>query len=323
MSAVSVVVVSHNSERWLGRCLEGAAGQGQEIVVVDNASSDGGVALVRSRFPDVRLVQLDQNLGYGVANNIGVEGTQSPYVLLLNPDAWPVDDALERLVAAAESLPTAAIIGPRLVRPDGGQEASVRGFPTVWRIMTVFLFIRWLAPWSRTFNAFYGAGVGRSQAEVDWVIGAVMLVRRDAFDQVGGFDPSFFMYAEEIDLAYRLSQHGWKTVYHPAAEFVHVGGGSSESPRAELLRELLRSLIRYLDKHHGAATARRARRWLLASMRLRSLVLTGERRRAAAQAARWLADHDLASILAPREPRSADPTAESPPPPRSTERPRS
>jgi len=298
VSSVSVVVVSYNSGRHLERCLASVEGQGYEIVVVDNASEEGDVDLVRRRFPGVRVIELDRNIGYGAANNVGFDHTASDYVLVMNPDSAAVGEAVKRLVRVGEVSPSAAIVGPRLVRPDGTHEQSVRGFPTVWRLATEFLFLRWLAPRSRAFNAFYGAGAGIEGGNVDWVMGAAMLVRRAAFDDVSGFDPSYFMYAEEVDLAYRLHRQGWDVLYEPSAVFVHVGGGSGGTRPGRLLCELLRSHIRFLHSHRGPVAARRGLWLLLASMRLRAVVLTGERRRAASEAAKWLSQHDVESLLA-------------------------
>lgn len=299
MGEVSVVVVSYNSERHLERCLEGVVGHGYEVVVVDNASRDGSVDLVRRRFPDVRVVQLDQNLGYGGANNVGFRVTSGRYVLVLNPDAWPLGKAIGRLVEAAEVSPWAGIVGPRLVSETGAQLESVRGFPTVWRLATEYLFLRWLAPRSRRLNAFYGAGMDtRKRGEVEWVVGAAMLLRREAVEEVEGFDTSFFMYDEEVDLAFRLRQRGWDVLYYPHAEFVHVGGGSTRQRPCEMYREQLRSHLRFLDKHHGRESAERGLRLLRNAMRLRTLVLWGQRRRLSADAARWLAEFDVEELVA-------------------------
>ena len=294
---LSIVVVAHNNERELERCLEGVAGWGHEVVVVDNASEDGSVELVRERFPDVTVIEAGRNLGYGAANNIGFAHTSGDLVLVLNPDAWPLGKGVERLVEAARAAPWAAIVGPRLVTESGRREQSVRGFPTVWRLATEFLFLRWLAPRSKLLNAFYGAGVPDAHGPVEWVMGAVMLVRRDAFEEIGGFDPSFFMYAEEVDLAYRLRGRGWGVLYAPHAEFVHLGGSSTPSPATSLLCELLRSHVRFLAKHHGPGAARRGRAMLMTAMRLRARIFGGARGEAAAHAARWLAEQDVASLL--------------------------
>jgi GT2 family glycosyltransferase len=310
MQNLSVVVVTYNSSRWLERCLESVTGRGHEVVVVDNASTDGSPELVRRRFPEVRVVELDRNLGYGGANNVGFQVTEGEYVLVLNPDAWALDGAVQRLLQAADAAPWAALVGPRLLRPDGTREQSVRGFPTVWRLATEYLFLRWLAPSSRTLNAFYGAGTADVHAAVEWIVGAVMLVRRAAFEEVGGFDPSFFMYDDEVDLAYRLRERNWEVMYYPLAEFVHVGGASTDERPDVLLCEQLRSHVRFLAKHHGEEEAHRGRKLLLASMQLRAGLLGGERRRAAAAAARWLKANDVASLLASSAPPRPAPPVE-------------
>src|SRR5262245_25154488 len=152
---VAVVVVTYDALPWVERCLESVAGS--PTVVVDNGSSDGTVDLVRERFPDVRLVQ-SENRGLGAGWNVGIRSTESRYVLLLNADAWFVHDGLERLVEFADGQPRAAVVGPRLLDPDGTLQRSVRGFPTIWRLATEYFFLRKLAPRSRALNAFYGGG---------------------------------------------------------------------------------------------------------------------------------------------------------------------
>jgi len=127
--SVSVVVVTYNSEQHIETCLSHLEGRGHEVVVVDNASSDGTVELVRRRFPDVRVIPLEENIGYGAANNVGIDATTGPYVLVLNPDAWPLGDAIERLVDAAEASPHAAIVAPRLLDELGTHSPRCGAFP--------------------------------------------------------------------------------------------------------------------------------------------------------------------------------------------------
>ena len=206
---VSVIVASHNTRAYLERCLR-LLGESHEVIVVDTLSSDGSQALVRDRFPHARLVELDENPGYGGALNRGIVLASGRYLLLMNGDAWPQEGAVERLVAFAESEPRAGVVGPRLVNPDGTLQPSVRGFPTLWRLATEYLFLRWLAPRSRLLNAFYGAGFDhRSQRDAEFLVGAVLLVRRETLDEVGGFDERFFMFNEEVDLCYRVRAAGW------------------------------------------------------------------------------------------------------------------
>lgn len=286
---VSVVIVSYNARELLARSVASVAGGPHEVVVVDNASRDGSPELVRERFPGVRLVELPRNLGFGTANNVGMELASGRYALLLNSDAWPVEDAVERLVAFADRRPRAGIVGPRLLNPDGTLQRSVRGFPTLWRLVTEYFFLRKLAPGSRLLNGFYGAGFDhRSERDAEFLMGAVLLVRREALDEVGGFDPSFFLFSEETDLCYRLRRAGWTVTFTPAAEFVHVGGASTGPEWGRMYREQLRGHLRFLAKHRGRRQAEWARRLLVASLRLRALGFPGERGRTYGEAADWL-----------------------------------
>ena len=294
---VSVIIVSYNAREHLERCLTSVA-EGHEIVVVDNASTDGSGELVRERFPEVRLVELAENRGFGAANNEGMKAASGRYFLLLNSDAWPVGDAIERLVSFADASPRAGVVGPRLRNPDGTLQRSVRGFPTRWRIATEYFFLRKLAPRSRALNAFYGAGFDHgSVREAEFLMGAVLLVRRQAVDEVGGFDESFFMFSEEVDLCYRMRAAGWSVVFYPGAEFVHVGGASTRVEWGRMYREQLRGHLRFLAKHEGFEQAEQARRVLVAALRVRGFVFRGERGRTYREAGRWLASGDARALL--------------------------
>jgi N-acetylglucosaminyl-diphospho-decaprenol L-rhamnosyltransferase len=295
MPDASVVVVTYNSAAWIERCLESV--RGLETIVVDNGSTDGTVALVRERFPAVRLLA-QENAGMGGGNNAGMRIASGRYFLLLNSDAWVVGDAVAQLVAFADEHPEAAVVGPRLLNPDGSLQRSARAFPTLWRLATEYLFLRKLAPRSRTLNRFYEGGFDHDVVrEVDWLFGACLLVRRDAADEVGLFDEDFFMFSEETDWCYRFRQAGWKVYFFPGAEVVHVGGGSHGGG---LFAENVRGQLRFLAKHRGAREAERARRLLLAGVRLRLLLFRGERARSYREAARWLASGNAASLLRSR-----------------------
>ena len=299
MPRVSAVVVSFNARADLERCLRSIADAVDEIVVVDAASSDGGVELVRERFPAAHVIELAENRGFGSAMNVGVAATQGDYLLLMNPDAWAVENGVARLVECAEAEARAAVVGPRLSNPDGTLQRSVRGFPTPWRLATEYFFLRWLAPRSRVMNAFYGAGFDhRSQRRAEFLVGAVLLVRREAFVEVGGFDTDFFMFNEEVDLCYRLTRRGWSVIFCPSAEFGHVGGASTKQVWERMYIEQLRSHLRFLTKHRGPGVAEGTRRMLVLAMRLRRLVFRGERRRLSAAGERWLASAPATSLIA-------------------------
>jgi N-acetylglucosaminyl-diphospho-decaprenol L-rhamnosyltransferase len=298
-SRVSVVVVTYDALPWVERCLESV--RGYETIVVDHGSTDGTVELVRERFPDARLIQ-QENLGLGAGSNAGMRVASGDYFLLLNSDAWAVGDAVERLAGFADEHPEAAVVGPRLSNPDGSLQPSVRGFPTIWRLSTEYLFLRKLAPRSRALNAFYGSGFAHDEVrEAEFLLGACLLVRREAADTVGLFDEDFFMFSEETDWCYRFRQTGWKVLFFPGAEFVHVGGATTRQNWGPMFREQVRGHLRFLAKHRGPKEAERARRLLLASLRLRSLLFRGERRRTYAEAARWLARAPARELLKSHE----------------------
>jgi N-acetylglucosaminyl-diphospho-decaprenol L-rhamnosyltransferase len=300
---VSLIVVSHNTRGHLERCLS-ELGRGHEVIVVDTGSTDGSQELVRDGFPHARLLTLAGNPGYGGASNAGIHLASGRQVLLMNADTWPLPHAVERLVEFAEGEPSAGIVGPRLLNPDRSVQPSVRGFPTLWRLATEYLFLRRVAPRSRALNAFYGSGFDHnSRRDADFVTGAVMLVRRQMLDEIGDFDTSFFMFNEEVDLCYRARQAGWRVLFWPGAEFVHVGGASTAAVWPRMYREQLRSHLRFLAKHHGVREAERARKLLAAAMRFRAHVFgilgRRERRALSRDAAAWLRSGDASSLLRP------------------------
>jgi N-acetylglucosaminyl-diphospho-decaprenol L-rhamnosyltransferase len=288
MSDVAIVVVTYNAQPWIGRCLESV--RGYETVVVDHGSSDGTPELVRERFPEVRVVE-QENRGVGAGWNRGMReaGARAAWFLLLNSDAWVLEDAVERLRAFGEERPLAAVAGPRLLNPDGTVQRSVRGFPTVWRLATEFFFLRKLAPRSQALNAFYAGSFGHDEArEVEWLMGACLLVRRAVVDEVGGLDEAFFMFNEESDWQYRMRRAGRQVWFCPEAEVVHVGGGSTKREWDRMFAEQVRSHVRFIRKHHGERAATVARILLVLSLRVRGVLFRGERGRIYREAAAGL-----------------------------------
>jgi len=289
---VACVVVTYDALPWIERCLESVAGI--ETVVVDNGSSDGTVDVVRERFPQVRVIE-SSNDGLAAGWNRGIAETGSEHVLVLNADAWLVEDALSRLVAAADRHPRAAAIGPKLLNPDGSLQRSVRGFPTTWRLATEYLYLRKLAPRSRSLNAFYGAGFDHeSERAVEWVMGACFLLRRNAYDEVGPFDERFFLFSEEVDWMRRATDRGWSVVFTPEARCVHVSGAAHGG---RLYRENVRGHLRYLSLHGRPGEAERARKMLRASLAVRGRIHRGERARFYRDAAAWLGSGDVDALL--------------------------
>jgi N-acetylglucosaminyl-diphospho-decaprenol L-rhamnosyltransferase len=286
MPELEAVVVTYNALPHLERCLESV--EQYQTVVVDHGSTDGTLELVRERFPRMRLVE-QENRGLGAGWNRGLRDTSAPFVLVLNSDAWLVDAAGERLLSFAEQHERAGFVAPRLLNPDGTLQPSVRAFPTPWRLATEYLFLRKLAPRSKALNSFYGAGFAHDETrEIDFAKAAAFLLRRAAFDEVGGFDEEFFLFSEETDWCYRARLQGWDSFFYPGAEVVHVGGASWRRESATLYREQVRGHLRFLAKHEGRRTADRARRVLLAGLRLRSVLFRGERGAVYRDTANWL-----------------------------------
>src|SRR3954454_6871677 len=290
-AGVTAIVVTFNAMPYIDRCLESV--RGHETIVVDHGSSDGTVELVRERFPEVRLIE-QENLGLGAGWNRGMREASGEWFLILNADAWMAEGATEKLAGFGDSRPDAAVIGPRMRYPDGRLQRSVRGFPTQWRLATEFLGLRKLGPRTNLFNSFYANGFAQDEIrELDFVMGACMLVRRAAVDEVGGLDEGYFLFSEEVDWMYRFRQAGWKVLFFPGAEAVHVLGASHGG---RLFRELVRGHVRFMTKHHGVRTGERTRRMLRASLLLRGALFRGERGPSYREAARWLGSGSAAEL---------------------------
>jgi N-acetylglucosaminyl-diphospho-decaprenol L-rhamnosyltransferase len=292
MNDVSTVVVTYNALPWLEQALESV--RAYETIVVDHGSTDGTVAFVRERFPDVAVLE-QENRGLAYGWNAGIARTAGRYVLLLNSDAWLDHGSLERLVAFADAHPEAAVVGPRLRYPDGRLQRSVRGYPTLWRLATEFFFLRKLAPRTELMNAFYAGSFDHASVhDAEVLMGAVWLVRRAAIDAVGPADDAFFLFSEETDWAYRFRQAGWRLLFDPGAGATHVYAASHQG---RLYVENLRGQLRFLRKHRGEQYAERARRLLLASLRLRAAILRGDRQRLAREGAQWLSSGRVGDLL--------------------------
>jgi N-acetylglucosaminyl-diphospho-decaprenol L-rhamnosyltransferase len=214
-----------------------------------------------STFPDAVVVALDANLGYGAAANHGLMRAAHDYVLVVNADVRAEPGAVAQLLDCAASLPRAAALGPQLVGLDGSPQVSAFRFPTIlWRGRPAVTSspMRWKATLPRSRRGIF-------------LVGAALLLRRERVLDVGGFDPAFFMYLEEVDLCYRLRRRGWSIEHCPQSRFVHVGGASTRADRAYFYREQLRSHLRYMRKHHGRAAAGASHVVLVAALAARTV----------------------------------------------------
>lgn len=235
-----------------------------EVIVVDNASADGSVGMVWRRFPWVRVLANQENLGFTRANNQGLAISRGRYLLFLNPDTEVARDALSIILRYAEDHPSVGIIGPQLCYGDGSLQSSRRRFPT---LATLFLESTLLQRWfpeNRILHRYYMLDRPDDvESSVDWVVGACMLVRQAVLDQIGGFDPGFFMYCEELDLCRRAKHAGWQVVYLPSAVVVHHEGKSSEQVVAARHIRFFTSRVRYVGKYHGQWAAAMVRSFVL------------------------------------------------------------
>jgi GT2 family glycosyltransferase len=255
---ISVLVVNHNVRELLLdtlNALENEVWPNLEVIVADNASADGSAAAVRCEFPSVRLLSLTENVGYGRANNVAFEQAKGDLVLLLNPDVTVTPGCLQHLVRFLENHPDAGAVGPRLVRQDGSPDlAARRSFPTPAASFYRVTALSRLFPGSARFNRYnLGALDPAREHEMDAGTGACLLIRREAIDRVGLFDPDFFMYGEDLDLCYRIRAAGWKVWYVPSAMAVHVKGTSTRQVPMRMQYEFHRAMWIYHRKHHASA----------------------------------------------------------------------
>lgn len=259
---ISILIVSYNTCAVLRECLQSVeASTGSltiETIVIDNASRDDSVAMVRKEFPSVKVIETGQNLGFGNANNRAYEEATGRYIILLNSDAFLFPDTLQLSIRKMEEDPRTGLASGRLVGRDGALQPSARMFPSP---LIQFLVMSGLArrfPRSRFFGQGDRTWADPMQpAEVDWVPGAYSIIRNDVLQKVGFFDPVFFLYYEEVDLCWRIQKAGYKIMYWPEIEVIHIGGESSRQVKtlemskggAQLILWRMRSTLLFYRKH--------------------------------------------------------------------------
>ncbi|RMD52092.1 MAG: glycosyltransferase family 2 protein [Candidatus Thermofonsia bacterium] len=266
---LSIIIVSWNVRELLRQCLlsirQNQGGLQVEIIVVDGASADGSAEMVREAFPDVVLIACQENVGFPRGNNLGIAAANGRYLLILNPDTEIVGDALPQMVAYMQAHPEVGVLGPQLLYPDGTIQSSRRRFPT---LTTAFFESTWLQPYApkAVLDHYYAADLPDDElAEVDWVMGAAMMLPADVVTAVGGMDPGYFMYSEELDWCRRIKAAGWRVIYFPQAKIIHHEGKSSEQAIAARHINFNRAKLRYYRKYHGRLAALLLRAFLLKS----------------------------------------------------------
>jgi GT2 family glycosyltransferase len=252
---VAVAVVSWNTRDLLRHCLRSLVDQSPaEVWVVDNASQDGSAEMVAQEFPSVRLVASERNLGFGPAVNLVASQTTAPWIAPANADVELRPSALRALLDAGERNPRAGILAPRLELPSGETQHSVYAFPTI--------------PFTARFNLGFHRRVGdrlclegfwdpSRERDVDWAIGAFLLVRRAAWDAAGGFDQGQWMYAEDLDLGWRAARAGWSTRYVPSARVLHhASAATTQAWGDERTLRWLRSTYAWMLRRRGLIRTR-------------------------------------------------------------------
>jgi N-acetylglucosaminyl-diphospho-decaprenol L-rhamnosyltransferase len=265
MTGVAVVVVTYSPGESLETFLSTlgpAVSERVPVVLADNGSTDGVPQDAATKYDDVRLVDAGGNLGYGAAANLGVADTDADLILIANPDIVWSPGALDLLVTAAARWPGAGSLGPLIRTTDGEIYPSARDLPSLGGGIGHALCGWWWPgnPWTAAYRNERGAP---RESPVGWLSGSCLLVRRAAFDAVGGFDPGYFMYFEDTDLGERLGRAGWQNVYVPSAEVTHLGGHATARDPKRMATEHHRSAWRWVRQHY------RGLRWAPVRMVLR------------------------------------------------------
>lgn len=261
--SVCVAIVSWNTRELLRACLESLRPDVETglaaVAVVDNASGDGSAELVRAEFPWARLEALSDNVGFGRAVNRVAANTDAPWIVPANADVAVEPGAVATLVRAGERDPGAGAVAPRLVLPDGSTQHSVHRFPTVPFTAAFNLGLYRLSRRAREAMLLEGMWDPSRPRVVDWAIGALLLVRRAAWDAVGGFDEGQWMYAEDLDLGWRLARSGWHTRYEPAARVRHAASAATTQAWGEdRTARWQRATYEWMLRRRGVARTRAA-----------------------------------------------------------------
>lgn len=282
MKELSIILVNWNCISYTEQCLasirDTVGNLDVEVIVIDNHSADAPCATLNEQFPWITLLLSDENLGFGRANNLAVKHSTGEYLLFLNPDTLVLGDALSQMLLALKSMPKGGAIGCKLLNPDGTlQSTCVQPFPTIANQLLALGWLqrRWptLPLWGR--QAAYANEPGKV-FEVDFVSGAAILIRRDIFLKVEGFNPDYFMFAEETELCLEIHAAGYSVGHTGDAQIIHFGGQSTKTREDSFASVMMRdSVYRFFKRNRGATYAVAYRLVLLLSAACRVMVLGG------------------------------------------------
>jgi GT2 family glycosyltransferase len=270
---LSVIIVNRNTADLLVKCIDHVFNseleQRPEVIVVDNGSEDGSIARVRSEYPEVLVMEAGRNLGFASANNRALGGAKGRYLLLVNTDAMLHRDCAGGLMRLMEKDPEIGMAGPQLFNEDGTRQTSYEAVPTIATETLNRSLLKRLFP-----GRFPGkARVLSGPEPVEALIGAVMMIRREALDQLGGFDEDYFFFLEETDLAVRMRKGGWKVIHCPVAGAVHLQGATAKTYQAAARIEFYRSRYLFFNKHYGSTASRMLKAAMAANLTLNVLAL--------------------------------------------------
>jgi GT2 family glycosyltransferase len=254
-----VIIVSWNAKAYLLKCLDSVFRQttgtshSTEIIVVDNASTDGSPEAVAANYPSVKLVVNDANYGFARANNIGLRASTGEYLLLVNSDVVVSPDCFSKCIRYLDEHPEIGMLGPRIIGTDGRIQRSCMSYPSIWNALCRALGLDSLFPRSQLFGSYLLTYWNHEDTrDVEVINGCFWIIRRSAMDQVGMLDERFFIYGEDIDWCMRFNASGWKVVFFSEAEALHYGGASSANAPLRFQIEMQRANLQYWKKHHSA-----------------------------------------------------------------------
>jgi len=259
MVDLSIIIVNYNVKEFLQNLLnsliKATANISSEIIVVDNASDDGSVQVIKKRFPEIKLIANKKNVGFGSANNQALELSEGKFIVLINPDTLVKEDTFDKLLNFFNSTPKAGLAGCKVLNPDGTlQLACRRGFPKPWTSFTKVFGLSKLFPHSKLFARYNLTYLDENKTyEVDAISGAFMMMRREVFNEIGGFDTKFFMYGEDLDFCYRTQQAGYKVYYFSDTEIIHFKGESTKRSTIDETKLFYDAMHLFVKKHFSSS----------------------------------------------------------------------
>jgi len=259
MIDISIIIINYNVKEFLLNLLasigKAVKNISTEIIIVDNASDDGSIEILREKFPNIKLIANKENVGFGVANNQALESAKGKYFLLINPDAIVKEDTLKKMLEFFDKTPQVGIAGCKVLNPDGSlQFACRRSFPGPWTSFTKIMGLSKLFPKSRLFARYNLTYLDENQTyEVDAVSGAFMMMRKEVYKKIGGFDEQFFMYGEDLDLCYRAQKSGFKVFYVHNTEIIHYKGESTKRSSLDETKIFYDAMHLFVRKHFSSS----------------------------------------------------------------------